>query len=71
MATVSGNKDKVGVRQNDDKDGKPKKIRRVTKKASAQDISQSSSKGSENDKEANPRKKQLRKVMTKRIGDEL
>ena len=43
----------------------------VTKKASAQDISQSSSKGSENDKEANPRKKWLRKVMTKRIRDEL
>ena len=62
MAADSGNKDKVGVRkgrQNDDEDGKPKKIRRVTKKASAQDVSQNSSKGNENNKEANPRQKWL------------
>jgi len=61
MATVSRNK--VGIRkrrQNASEEGEPKKIRRVTKKASTQDFLQSSSKGSENDKEANAsRKKQL------------
>ena len=43
----------------------------MTKKARTQDVLQSWSKGSENDKEAYLRKKQQRKVTTKRIRDEL
>ena len=75
MATVSGNKGAIGQkrRQNYNEEGEAKKIRRSTRKTSTQDgspqdVSQSSSK----DKEANPRlKKRQRKVMTKRIRDEL
>ena len=59
MATASGNK--VGIskrRQNDNEEGELKRSTAVTKKASTQDASQSSSKGNENDK-VNPRKKRL------------
>ena len=56
MATVLGKKVGIGKgRQNDNEEGKPKKIQ-VTKKAKAQDISLSWSKGSENKKEAYPRR---------------
>ena len=55
MATASGNK--VGIskrRQNDNEEGELKDTTTVTKKASTQDASQSSSKGKENDKKLIP-----------------
>ena len=58
MATTPGNK--VGIRKRRQNDNGTKKDKMtVTKKASAQDASQSLSKGNENDKEVNPRKKRL------------
>ena len=73
MATVSGNKGGIRKRRrlNNNEEGEAKKIRRSTRKTNTQDGPPQDVLHSSSKDKANPRKKRQRKVMTKRIRDEL